>query len=590
MNFESLANELLLYMFEFLSTHHLIDAFHGLNSRFNCLLFHHFTVTGIDFRSLHADKFVTICQEYVPSLITQLPPMQISKQKCFQSLNQFNTHNFALTQFIQLRSFPLSNPLQKPIPKKIILGLFHLINLTDLNFSQHSLVADDCKHMSTDYSLINYVWSLPNLIYCHLDATSWHHLGYGNFVVPTVMSSSITNLSILHLDTYSFDLNQLYVNTPNLQQFSISFSDSFPQQILTSPVLSITSLELSLSEHQYDLLNMLQWMPNLCRLKMNCSFYISGYKLENIISNHLHKLRKFDFKLSVCFEDDNMTEEVDELLSAFKTTFWIDQHRWFVQCQWYPATSNYDLFTLSYAFNDVCIKYPLLLKSTYPQNDYHHIYDAVRCLRYDNETRKCSQQYDIRFYKLEKLEVQLPVDEHFWSIVPTFDRLISCDIISHENSKECQDQLRVLLSRAFNLLFLNLPRLKTNDSLVGVSSQIDDRLKKQLDLKELVGSFDEKQCLTFCHLPLAAQCEELHICVKNRISICDLVRTMLHLRLLFVKCDDDKRQKRSVIKQDKEQEKSEEDELVNWLRQQLSNVQRLVRISRWGSIIVLRFF
>ncbi|CAF5031067.1 unnamed protein product, partial [Rotaria sp. Silwood1] len=66
MNFESLANELLLYMFEFLSTHHLIDAFHGLNSRFNCLLFHHFTVIGIDFRSLHADKFVTICQEYVP--------------------------------------------------------------------------------------------------------------------------------------------------------------------------------------------------------------------------------------------------------------------------------------------------------------------------------------------------------------------------------------------------------------------------------------------------------------------------------------------------------------------------------------------
>ncbi|CAF3543433.1 unnamed protein product [Rotaria sp. Silwood1] len=53
-------------MFEFLSTHHLIDAFHGLNSRFNCLLFHHFTVIGIDFRSLHADKFVTICQEYVP--------------------------------------------------------------------------------------------------------------------------------------------------------------------------------------------------------------------------------------------------------------------------------------------------------------------------------------------------------------------------------------------------------------------------------------------------------------------------------------------------------------------------------------------
>jgi hypothetical protein len=46
---ESLGNELLLDLFEFFDTIQLFRAFHGLNSRFDNLLFNHFQAYRLDF-------------------------------------------------------------------------------------------------------------------------------------------------------------------------------------------------------------------------------------------------------------------------------------------------------------------------------------------------------------------------------------------------------------------------------------------------------------------------------------------------------------------------------------------------------------
>jgi hypothetical protein len=294
--------------------------------------------------------------------------------------------------------------------------------------------------------------------------------------------------------------------------------------------------------------------------------------------------------MSSYFEADAMIDEqVDALLSTFQSPFWFDQHGWFVRCQWNPTMSSFDLYTLPYAFSNICVKCPLLFKSTCLQNNNQQTYDAVRCLKDDDETGNCSQQSDIQFYKLEKLEIQFPVGEHFWPMVPTFSHLISCKIISYVNSEECQNQFQLLLSDASSLAFLNLLHVKKSDSIESLSVEINNRLRKKLDLQELIGSFDEKQCVRFSHLPLAMQYEELHIRVKNRISICHLVKTVPNLRLLFVKCDDDEQQRPSRTKDSKEQEKSIQDELVSWLQQQFPDVESLVRISRWHYTIVLRF-
>ncbi|CAF3919566.1 unnamed protein product [Rotaria sp. Silwood1] len=294
--------------------------------------------------------------------------------------------------------------------------------------------------------------------------------------------------------------------------------------------------------------------------------------------------------MSSNFEEDEMIDEkVEELLDTFRTPFWLNEHGWFVRCQWHPTMSNFDLYTLPYAFSDITLKYPLLFKSTYPQNNHQQVYDTVRCLRYNDETENRSEKSDIRFHKLEKLEVQLPVGEYFWSMVPTLNHLTSCEITSYDNSEECQNQFQFLLSRAPSLSFLNIRHAEKDDSIESVPLEISNRLRRQLDLQEIGGSFDEKLCIIFSHSPLAIQCEELHIRVKNRISIYYLVKTMLCLRILFVKCDDDERQRRSLQEDGKEQEKSTEDEFVSWLQQHLSGVRSMVRICRWRYTIVLKF-
>lgn len=583
MNFESLANELLLHIFEFLPTHHLIDAFHGLNFRFNSLIFHHFAVSGIDSRSFHANNFVTICQKYAPSLIDKLPPMYLLEKDSSQLLNQFDTHDFTLGQFIQFKSLPFSDPSEDQLRGKIILGLPHLINLT-------SLTEYDLEHLSTDHSFINYLWSLPNITHCSFDAATWHQLGYGDFEVPTTTSSSITNLSIFHLNIDFFNLEQICASTPNLQHLSISFSGNCIFNVLTSTVLSITSIELLLTNEEFDLLSMLQCMPYLCRLKVECCYYVSGYEWESIIFNYLPKIKRFHIKMSSKFEEDEMFDkQVDEMIDTFRTPFWLNEHGWFVQCQWHPTISNFELYTLPYTFSDITLKYPFLYKSTCPHNNRQQRYDTVRYLRYNNETENCSEKSDIRFHKLEKLEIQLPVGEHFWSMVPTLYHLTSCEITSYDNSEECQNQFQFLLSRARSLLFLSFRNIKKDDSNESIAVEINNRLKKQLDLQEIGGSFDEKLCIRFSHLPLATQYEELHIRVKSRISICYLVKTILCLRILFVKCDDDEWQRRSLPEDGNKQVKSTEDELVSWLQQHLSGLRSVIRIFRWRYTIVLKF-
>ena len=68
MNIESLPNELLINFFKYLSTTHLLRAFHGLNAQFNSLLLDHFQIQGFDFQFISRLDFDTICRTYLPRI------------------------------------------------------------------------------------------------------------------------------------------------------------------------------------------------------------------------------------------------------------------------------------------------------------------------------------------------------------------------------------------------------------------------------------------------------------------------------------------------------------------------------------------
>jgi hypothetical protein len=327
-------------------------------------------------------------------------------------------------------------------------------------------------------------------------------------------------------------------------------------------------------------------MPNLYRLKVQCCTYIRGDEWEQLISNYLPKLKIFHLKMVSIIEMNPMTEEdVEKILDGYRTPFWLDEHNWFVRCDWNPTRSNFHIYTLPYAFDRFYISCPIIGKSTCLQQTNEPSYDSVRSLRYDIESTAWSQLSDIQLCKIEKLEVTFPVNDYFWSMIPTFDHLISCKIISRNNSEECQRQIQLFISRTTRLLFLKFCKYRRDYSTENSLLEIRKSSLKRIDLKG--HSYNEEQCIKFARSALAMECEELHIHVKNRTSLCDLVKTMHNLRLLYVTCDDV--EKTSQRYWGKQEEDLTKDEFVIWLHQHLSSIRTLVQIICYRFDYTLKF-
>ncbi|CAF3729745.1 unnamed protein product [Rotaria socialis] len=285
MNFESLANELLLYLFKFLRTDHLIYAFHGLNSRFYSLLLYHFTVYGIDSRLFHQNDFVIMCEKYFPTLIDKLPSLYLSeKEDSLKLFNQLDAHSFAVGQFIQLKSLSLSYLTEEQIMGQIMFALPHLINITHLTLQHCSLPQSPggaSEEQINARPFINCIWSLLKLTHCYFIYTFVYKFSSAIFIEPTVISSSITHLFLLGVHDDSLCLDRICETTPKLQHFSESSPDLNMSEVPRFPLLSMTSLELSCTGSGSTLLHILQWIPNLYRLKLKDIPYIDGHEWES---------------------------------------------------------------------------------------------------------------------------------------------------------------------------------------------------------------------------------------------------------------------------------------------------------------------
>jgi len=292
-------------------------------------------------------------------------------------LNRLNSHGYTIEQFIQLKSLKLICIYSKQMMNEILLVLPHLTQLIHLTVDSCEWPESEYSESSTALPFIDCIWSLPKLTQCHFYNTTVYRADCLDLPEPTIISSSITHLSVIGLDYPSLSLALLFERTPNLQYFSISYSRGGSNKFPTSPVLLITSLDMSLPTMCSDLLiEILPWMPNLYRLKVSCGVHLDGSKWEEIISNYLPKLKIFHLREKSYWPNERFTEEnIDKLLDTFRSAFWLDEHQWFVQCNWSRAQGICRLYTLPYAFDDFDIISSLQQKSTCPQemNNGHMI-------------------------------------------------------------------------------------------------------------------------------------------------------------------------------------------------------------------------
>ncbi|CAF1364578.1 unnamed protein product [Rotaria sp. Silwood1] len=111
-------------------------------------------------------------------------------------------------------------------------------------------------------------------------------------------------------------------------------------------------------------------------------------------------------------------------------------------------------------------------------------------------------------------------------MVPTLSHFISCNVTSFGDSKECKNELDLLLSRALSLSLLGFAEWRLQSSAESLPLEIKNTWLKGLNLTAYKKPYDEEQCIRCSRSRLAMQCEELHICVKNRISICCFVKVI----------------------------------------------------------------
>ncbi|CAF1354795.1 unnamed protein product [Adineta steineri] len=574
---ELLSNELLLELFEYLNTHHLLQAFFGFNDRFNQLLYTHFRDHQLNFHSISKDNFDLICQQYLPSTIDQVHSLYLSNKETSDLPELLFSRGFTLDRFINLRSLSLYNIRFLHQFNGIIYQCRYLPHLIHLNIIK-------CPVFELrEYILvesINNIWSIPTLTHCNLNGIQRSEQWVCRI---TSVSTSIKYLSIEKSQCELSSLSHLLKCTPYLKKLSTVVRCSKSDECLDCVIPSMKSLKLDFRGSADLLKSIFQTMPNLCHLTIDISqMYLDGHAWEHIINNYLPKIKMFRLKMKFQFEQnsDSMVENVDKLLMTFQTTFWLEEYRWFVRCHWDPSDTlrSTIIYTLPYAFNEYSYSNGFYSKSTCLNEKDYWTYDSVDMITLNNNRKTSVDTHTVpvsHFPNIRHAEINFPLNEYFSLLFPSFHRLTSLHI--HVDTNPNYDQLQMLINQASFLYSLRFcPAQKSRYELFQLSSKSIRRLEFPYTPSTRSNNFSNEDCYNLIHSPLGIQCEVLSICFENRIDILNLIQKMSNLRLLVFKSEDDNEFFRSVTPGG--------DEFVQWLKNHLSSSHSIIRDPRLFAI------
>ena len=567
---EFLSNELLLELFTFLDTTHLLQAFFGLNYRFNQLLYTHFQDHQLSFQSISKDNFDIICHHYLPFIIDRVRSLHLSNKETSNLPGLLFSRCFTLDRFIHLHSLSLYNIHFLDQLNKITYQCRYLPHLTHFNIIK-------CHVFELrEYILLeslNNIWNIPTLTHCNLNGIQRNEQWVCKI---SSISTSMEYLSIERIQCEVRSLSHLFKCTPHLKGLSTGARPSSSDERLECVIPSMKSLKLGFQGSVDSLKNIFQTMANICHLTVETSqMYLNGHAWEQVITNYLPNIKVFRLKMKLQFEynSDNMTENVDELLATFRTAFWLEEHRWFIRCHWNPSDSLRPtmIYTLPYPFNEYCYSNGFRSKSTCLDDEDCWSYDRVEIITLSNNGKTSLDAHTVlhsHFPNIRHLDISFPLNDSFSLIFPSLNRLRSLNICVYTDSNYYQ--LQTLIDQAPFLYSLKLsPAQRFESQLFQLTSKSIRRLEFPYTPSTYSNDFSTEDCFNLIHSPLGRQCEVLLICLDNRINTLALIQKMTNLRLLLFKSEDDNEFFRSLSPVN--------DELAQWLRDHLPSSYSIIR-------------
>ena len=549
MKFDDLSTEILLEVFQCLDYLDLFRAFYDLNSRFNRLILTRYQAYQLNFQSVTRNEVHLICQRHLPVIVSHVISLKlVDSDQTPDLLEVFLIYNITFDRFYYLQSLSLDGIHSVTLLHQMLSQCQDLSYLTHVSLLQcHFQEQDDVSH------LFVHVWKLPYLTHCRIESRFPYEVKFSDQMIIFI---SLKYLSMGNFCLHSDDLSHLFHCTPSLQSFHGVIQSHSDRVQWRASFPSIVSMKLSLRKICHSIHSFLSKLPNLTRLILKIKdSYLNGYDWKQIIQNNCSKLTIFRLKMDFRFTRwTNAEEQLDILINSFRSSFWIEEHPWFVRCDWISTNlSNFGtLYTLPYAFKEFLVTNTTWSKSTGSIDDE---YDHVRTLtvinlrtNLSNNSPKCS--YDFR--NIQHLQLHLPLKDGCWSMIHSFNQLRSLDVVLME--KVSYRSLQILLDHSPYLTSLclgNYNHLHIIHQLTSISINRLDFLTKNRYKRY----FDHHQCDTLSDSSLGRQCRFLLIPLEHRMNIVQLIENMSHLQVLTCQCKDD--------------DSSTNDDLILWLRNHL---------------------
>jgi len=223
--------------------------------------------------------------------------------------------------------------------------------------------------------------------------------------------------------------------TPGLKRLSMYIISIIGDDYIPSPIPRLIDLNIGIAyaTDTSKIISFLQNTPNLRRLSIRLwSNLTDGHQWKQIIRNYLPKLKVFQLKMEdKCVDVHNIEEQVNELVNSFRSSFWIDEHQWFIRC--FTSKSTINLYNLSERFYYREYNFPDSLQSTYPHDDEQQFYNNMIFI-YNDKFFDSSISSNIRLSNIQNLRIKLPINDRFWSIVTSLKRLYSIRVSSHTDT------------------------------------------------------------------------------------------------------------------------------------------------------------
>ena len=381
---------------------------------------------------------------------------------------------FQINDFPRLRSLTLRYIDSKDL-QELLNGILRC-SLISLSFHSRG------KRTKSTFRLLSTLITQSNLQMLSLNSHAHHIEG----IFDSIVESHLTHLTV-GIVTFN-EYQSVLRHCPHLRIFIID--DCWMNDIERSSSIKyhrqITSLTLrDTNRSMIQLESLLSLTPSLVELKLfnsplSPNSLIDGSRWENLIKTKFSLLNRFQFVFHQLFlRMYECNADVDSLIIPFRTSFWLEDKRWFVNCQSIKSSHTIKLYSIP--FSDISYDYNfdpanILLSTSIRKFNHSMIMSHVRCLSLnltEIKTKKIQKQVkreDVLFEKVIELKLRLdgewPVDGiHFISLLVNLLNLQTLSFQSDFDQSTVSntiDNLMKLLHRASNVASLILLPLDTN--------------------------------------------------------------------------------------------------------------------------------